>query len=128
MPGLTADTLKKRVAAMTNQISYADKPWLLSAGNTFNVVVSHQDQVTKLPHGAELIAGSEFCAISMYQLGENILTIQGHPEFSKEYSRAMMQHRAEKIGEEELKAGIESLNKSVDDLLITKCLLSFMKD
>lgn len=106
---------------------YVDKSWLQPRRETFNVVVSHQDQVTRLPQGADLIAGSEFCEISMFQLGENILAIQGHPEFSKEYSRTMMQYRARKIGEEKLTTGIESLKKSVDDLLIAQWLIAFLK-
>lgn len=106
---------------------FVEKLWLQPRKETFNVVVSHQDQVTRLPHGAELIAGSEFCENSMFQLGENILTIQGHPEFSKGYSRTMMRYRAQKIGDAKLTAGIESLKKSVDDLLVAQWLLAFLK-
>jgi len=105
----------------------ANRTWMQPPRPTLNVVVSHQDQVTRLPDGAELIASSDFCENSMFQLGENILTIQGHPEFSKAYSRTMMQYRAEKIGEEKLKKGIESLNKSVDDLLLSQYMLAFLK-
>lgn len=103
-----------------------NKPWLQPELQNYNVVVSHQDQVTQLPQGAELIAGSDFCENSMFQLGENILTIQGHPEFSKEYARAMMQRRAEQIGEKKLSEAIDSLQKPVDDLIITKWLLAFL--
>lgn len=105
----------------------ADKTWLQPHKQTLNVVVSHQDQVTRLPDDAELIATSDFCEYSMFQLGENIITIQGHPEFSKDYSRNMMQYRAEKIGEKKLNNGIESLNKPVDDLLLSQYLLAFLK-
>ena len=103
------------------------KPWMMPVKPTINVVVSHQDQVTRLPPGAELIARSDFCENSMFQLGNNIMTIQGHPEFSKDYSRTMMQYRAQKIGEHKLLQGIESLQKPVDDSLIALWILNFLR-
>jgi len=104
-----------------------NKPWMLPAKPTINVVVSHQDQVTRLPPGAELIARSDFCENSMFQLGNNILTIQGHPEFSKDYSCTMMQYRAQKIGTYALEAGLRSLTFPVDDLLIAQWVMRFLK-
>jgi len=107
---------------------HISKPWMQPSGKeTINLVVSHQDQVTRLPDAAELIAGSEFCENSMFQLGENILTVQGHPEFSKDYARTMMQYRANKIDRETLSTGLDSLDKPVDDLLVATWLLAFMK-
>ena len=106
---------------------YVDKPWLRPNKSTVNVVVSHQDQVTRLPDGAERIAGSDFCEYSMFQMGKNILTIQGHPEFNKAYARTMMQYRAQKIGSDKLAAGLDSLTKPVDDGLIAQWLLAFLR-
>jgi len=106
---------------------YVDKPWLQPNKSTVNVVVSHQDQVTRLPDGAERIAGSDFCENSMFQMGKNILTIQGHPEFSKAYSRTMMQYREQKIGADKLAAGLDSLTKPVDDGLIAQWMLAFLR-
>ena len=94
---------------------------------SFNIVVSHQDQVLQLPDGAVLIAGNEFCPNGMYQLGNNILAIQGHPEFSKSYAKTMMQFRAEKIGEPTLETGIESLQKQTDELTIAKWFIEFIR-
>lgn len=106
---------------------YKNKSWMQPAQDSFNVVVSHQDQVTQLPANAELIAGNAFCPYSMFQLGDDILTIQGHPEFGKPYAKTMMQYRADKIAETTLKEGIESLQKPVDDLTIIKWFVAFLK-
>ena len=42
----------------------------------------HQDQVIDPPEGAEVIGVSDFCANAALRIGETILTIQPHPEFS----------------------------------------------
>ncbi len=45
----------------------------------------HQDQVTQLPEGAEVIGSSEFCANAMLAYGDKALTVQPHPEFTAEF-------------------------------------------
>ena len=106
---------------------HARKSWMQPERDAFNIVVSHQDQVTQLPDNAELIAGNAFCPNSMFQLGDNILTIQGHPEFSKPYAKTMMQYRADKIGQNIFKDGIDSLKKPTDELGVAKWFVEFLK-
>ena len=43
----------------------------------------HQDQVMRLPAGADLLAGNEFCPHGMFVLHDRVLGFQGHPEFTK---------------------------------------------
>jgi len=81
----------------------------------YNLIVSHQDQVTKLPDNAELIAGSEFCPVGMFQMGGNILAIQGHPEFNKDYAEALMRHRRKLLGETVFSQGIRSLQSPINE-------------
>lgn len=42
----------------------------------------HQDQVTKLPEGAEVLGGNDFCRNAALLYDDHILTIQPHPELS----------------------------------------------
>jgi GMP synthase-like glutamine amidotransferase len=42
----------------------------------------HQDQVTALPPGAEVIASNDFCKYAAVVYGKKAYTIQPHPEFS----------------------------------------------
>jgi len=100
--------------------------WMVPRLRECNVLVSHQDQVITLPTGAELIAGSAFCPYAMFQLGENIIAIQGHPEFTKPYARDLMGFRRELLGEERYTAGVESLQKSTDELTIARWMLHFI--
>lgn len=99
--------------------------WMNPALKTCNLIVSHQDQVIKLPDNALLIAGNPFCPNSMYQLGNNIFSLQGHPEFNKPYSETLMHFRTNVIGETKLKHGIESLTKDTDELTVARWIINF---
>lgn len=54
----------------------------------------HQDQVVTLPEGARVLASNTFCANAALAIGDTILTIQPHPEFSKTMLDALIMHRA----------------------------------
>lgn len=43
------------------------------------LLISHQDQVTRLPENATLIASSEFCQYAAYHIDDQVLCFQGHP-------------------------------------------------
>lgn len=94
---------------------------------TAKVLVSHKDQVTVLPTGASLLASSDFCPNSMYQVQEHIFCMQGHPEFRPEYSRDLMEMRREILGEEVYQAGVASLDKGLDSDVIAVWILQFLK-
>ncbi len=75
-----------------------------------DILVSHQDQVVQVADGANVLAGSEFCENAVTQLGDHILTFQGHPEFIPEYASAIMNVRREVIGENAYDTGMGSLS------------------
>lgn len=93
-----------------------------------NLVSSHKDQVLRLPDEAEVFATSDFCNVSGFMLGNEVLTIQGHPELTTEYSKALMGVRRQSLGEEVYLAGIETLQKNTDQRLFTRWMLAFIKD
>jgi len=76
----------------------------------------HQDQIIEPPAGARIIAAAASCRYAAMRLGDSILTIQAHPEFSADYVRALATIRAEVIGAENAKSAAESLDSgSADD-------------
>jgi GMP synthase-like glutamine amidotransferase len=103
------------------------KGFMTSSVDGFGLLVSHKDQVTSLPEDAELIATSEFCPNAMYTIGDHVLTFQGHPEFTTDYSRTLMEMRREIIGESKLNAGLASLEGELDSGLVSKWIVNFIK-
>ncbi|HCV85345.1 MAG TPA: amidotransferase, partial [Deltaproteobacteria bacterium] len=92
----------------------ANQDWMVPQVKEAKVLVSHQDQVTRLPAQARRILESEFCPNAMFQLGEHIIGCQGHPEFKPEYSHALMEIRKGKMPESVRQAGIDSLTKNTE--------------
>jgi len=102
--------------------------WHDGGSLAFNVLVSHQDQVVVNAEGAQVLASSEFCENAVCQLGEHILTFQGHPEFVPEYSHEIMQFRRELIGEDIYASGMASLDTPVEGERIGRWILRFLRD
>jgi GMP synthase-like glutamine amidotransferase len=73
------------------------------------LVASHQDQVTVLPPGARPVVSNDHCENAGFVIGDHVLTLQGHPEFSAEYSEAIMAFRHDMIGAERVSQGRASL-------------------
>ena len=63
----------------------------------------------------------------MIQIGEHFLGVQGHPEFSKRYSQDLMNARRDRIPAPRIETGIESLALPVDDKLVCRWLLDFLR-
>ncbi|KAB1211994.1 hypothetical protein CJ030_MR5G004156 [Morella rubra] len=49
-----------------------------------SIIEIHQDEVYEVPFGAEVIACSDKTGVEMFTIGDHILGIQGHPEYTKD--------------------------------------------
>lgn len=107
---------------------FDQKPcWYDGEGSDFQILASHQDQVTENAIGARVLAGSKFCANAVCQIGNHILTFQGHPEFVPGYSREIMEFRREVIGETTYMDGIRSLETAPDSEQVGRWILNFLQ-
>jgi GMP synthase-like glutamine amidotransferase len=104
-----------------------DVPWIAADGDDYALVASHQDQVVELPPRAEKLAGSSFCPIAMYRVDRHIFAMQGHPEFSREYSQALMTVRRSAIDADRIAAGMRSLGEDVDSARVADWILAFFR-
>lgn len=101
--------------------------WHDGGSEAFAVIVSHQDQVVEPAPGTSVLAGSEFCENAVCQIGEHILTFQGHPEFVPGYSRELLEYRREAIGEETYQKGVASLAEAPESERIGRWILRFLR-
>ncbi len=101
--------------------------WHDGGSEAFDVLVSHQDQVVENAEGAEVLAGSDFCENAVVQVGEHILTFQGHPEFLPGYSREIMEYRRAAIGEPVYATGVASLQGQPEGERIGRWILNFLR-
>ncbi|MHB0775893.1 glutamine amidotransferase-related protein [Halomonas sp. WWR20] len=100
--------------------------WMEPWQEGLDLVVSHQDQVLRLPQGANVLAESDFCPFYLIQVGETFLGIQGHPEFTRAYSADLINLRRDSLPDNRVREGLTSLNAGVDDQLMARWILNFM--
>ncbi|MGL6310151.1 glutamine amidotransferase-related protein [Aeromonas veronii] len=105
----------------------ADEPWMAPARDQIRILASHQDQVALLPPGATRLAGNDFCPNFMFLQGDHIVAIQGHPEFSVEYNRALIERRRGLLPDERYQSSLSSLEGEVDSATMMQWLLQFLE-
>ena len=111
---------------MTTSQIYTREAWMdKKVGATVNLLVSHEEQVTKLPAKARCIAGSESCPNAIIGLGSSMIGFQGHPEFTPEYARALMELRRGVIPGERIDAGLASLAMALDSGHVFRSIVDF---
>ena len=75
------------------------------------LLYSHHDQVMKLPPEAELCATSDFCRNESFRMGNQVVTFQGHPEFTVAYSRHLLTNCSDDVDENVRRAALQSLDQ-----------------
>ena len=107
---------------------YHVKHWMRPAKMSVNFLMMCQDQVMELPPNTIQLGGNEACPNAIIQVGQRMLGIQAHPEFSRKYDQTLMEARVERIGKETVTAGIASLEKSLDVALFRTWVSNFLQN
>lgn len=103
------------------------KDWMQPFQAHLDLLVSHQDQVVILPPQAQVLATSEFCPYYLIQYGDCFLSVQGHPEFCKDYCRDLMNLREGVLPPARLRAGRASLSADADSNLMMAWIVRFLQ-
>lgn len=102
-------------------------PWMDSTAS-ISLSVSHQDQVVSLPPGAEVVASSAFTPLAVLAYPDRrALSLQAHPEFDADYTRALIaSRRGSRIDEAFADAAIGSLAGEDDRQRVAVWLRRFL--
>ncbi len=98
-------------------------PWLPC--DAYNIIFSHQDQIVKMPPGAEILAGNSHCPISMIKIDDFFLGLQGHPEFTPTYAELLLTLRKKQIPLAVYQAAIQSFAITPDIKLLKNIIIDF---
>lgn len=102
------------------------KSWMNPSYDRMHLLVSHQDQVVELPENAEVLASNHHCPFYMLQIENHLVTVQGHPEFSKDYSKALIEKRKQSLGTDCYENGINSLQLEIHDSIFAQWMINFL--
>ena len=101
--------------------------WMHPPMREIRLLASHQDQVDILPPGARLLASSTFCPHAAFAVGDHMLAVQGHPEFTKAYAGFLMHKRRPLLGAA-FESGMRSLSQPTDAGVIAAWIARFLAD
>jgi GMP synthase-like glutamine amidotransferase len=68
----------------------AKRPWMTPDRDRLPMYVFHEDTVTKLPNGCDLLGSTANCKNASFAKGDHIFTTQAHPEFSNAFMRCVL--------------------------------------
>lgn len=94
--------------------------------STVRLRCSHEDQVDRLPTRATRLLTSEFCENAGMVVGEHFISLQAHPEFSKEFTEHLIMDRVQDLGPN-FTITLESLANDVDSISIARSLVQFLE-
>ncbi len=110
-----------------HSFSFTETPfWILKPNNPFNILMMCQDQIKELPENSTILAANNYCPIGMFTVGSNFLGIQGHPEFSKAFDKAIYDRRKDRISGEKRIAADESMATTVDKTFLQQLIRNFI--
>jgi len=104
----------------------SSEPWMQPPRAEVLIQHMHQDQVQRLPPGSVVLGRSAHCEIGMFRVGETMLGIEGHPEFTPEFSEALIRARRERIGTERSDAALKSVRQPNDGMLVGRWIAHFL--
>ena len=104
------------------------EPWMQPGQPACRLQYMHGDQVRKLPPGAKVLARSEHCEIAMFRVGETMLGIEGHPEFSAAFNEALIRGRRDRIGAALADRALEGVNGPTDSAVVGQWIAKFVQE
>jgi GMP synthase (glutamine-hydrolysing) len=105
----------------------APAPWMEPDAAPFRILMSHQDQVVRLPADAELVATADYCPVGAYRVGERLFCVQGHPEFTPGVSRSLTTRRRAVIGDEAADVALRSLERPLDHARVVGWMAAMLR-
>jgi GMP synthase-like glutamine amidotransferase len=93
---------------------------------SYDLLYVHQDQVTKAPEGARIFASNSFCPIAAYTIGDHVLSIQGHPEFTAEVVSGIIDFRADILDAEVGDEAMQTLDLPPDNQKMGRAITRFI--
>ena len=101
-------------------------PWMQPQQSRMTLFAAHEDQVTRLPQGAEVLGGSTFCPVGAYRIGAHIFTTEYHPEMTPEFVAALLDELESGLDAETITASRRSLGAMAEGPAFARWIVNFL--
>ncbi|OHE97562.1 glutamine amidotransferase class-I [Colletotrichum orchidophilum] len=112
------------------RLELTDEGQSLFGSESLSIYQTHRDAVMELPPGTVSLARTEKCPIQAFYIPQQLITVQGHPEFSPFMMGEMLQirHQAGIIPEEPFKDAMARVSDKHDGISIARTFLRFLRE
>lgn len=100
--------------------------WMKPCIDKVGLLVSHMDQVVQTAPKTTVLAGSVFCPNGITMIGDNILTLQPHPEHTKAFAQDLYGSRRERIGNDHVDTALHSLQQPTHEAAVAEWIARFI--
>jgi GMP synthase-like glutamine amidotransferase len=101
-------------------------PWMQPQQKEMTLFAAHEDQVTKLPKGAVVLGGSDFCPYGSYRIGAHIFTTEYHPEMTPEFVSALLDELESGLDSKTINASRQSLSTAAEGPAFAQWIVNFL--
>ncbi|WP_272009340.1 type 1 glutamine amidotransferase [Roseovarius sp. ZX-A-9] len=120
--------------AMGGKVEKFDKGWSVGRtgyeieGRKMHLNAWHQDQVTKVPDGAEVVGQNDFCRNAALLYGDRIFTVQPHPEHTAEFVQRLIELRGRGLVPDPLlDNALAQVDQPTDNQIMADRMAAFLK-
>lgn len=103
------------------------RSWMGEQPDQCSLYFAHQDQVTMLPPGAQHLGGNEFCPNVLYEIENQVLGIQGHPEFTTRIMEDIVALADGRVAPEVVQTAVSSLDTPPDGDTVGHWIVNFLQ-
>ena len=101
--------------------------WMTPRRDHLPLYVFHEDQVTALPEGCDLLGFSDKCPIASFTKGDHIFTTQAHPEFSHDFMACVLRFTEDKMPAKDVADAWSSMDRPQDGAIFAEWCTNFFK-
>ena len=120
--------------ALGGQVEKFDGGWVVGRqtydwdGEEVSLNAWHQDQITRRPDGAEVVATSSFCENAALVYDNRIFTVQAHPEFGDPMIDGLIRARAGTVPPDRIEAAKANLGRDNSNAHLAAKIGRFFKE
>ena len=98
--------------------------------DTLDIHQMHKDIVYHYPEGVEELGSSDKCKVQGMYLRGKFITVQGHPEFTEEIVRELVEYRYETgvFDKQTYEDGIRKVARQHDGVIVAQAFLRFLQE
>lgn len=102
------------------------QPWMALAPAEIALSASHQDQVVARPADARVILASDFTPFAGLAWGDDAISMQPHPEFTRAFTGALVEGRRGRIEDVVVNRAVSSLEADDDRAVVGAWIKGFL--